>query len=443
MGTSRSVSLHAFVYRILTLRLALMAVGIGLLAAGVVYVVERENLRTQVVEETRTEIQLLVLRTVEIIDESGEDKRAAFRRALDERIATQPGRDRGTFVYVCFYSPDNSDIEERRDFGYSLIDEVNRFVSAQPRLTPEMGEKAEIVSLGNKMHVYVLAPLLDPRQQKSVGYAQAIFAPSEAVLVSMRNKLQRAVVLAVLIVLATSGLLYPVILHLVGKLTLFSRNLLDANLETLSLLASAIAKRDSDTDVHNFRVTLYAVRLAEALHLAHDAIQSLIKGAFLHDVGKIGIRDNILLKAGGLDEEEFSLMKEHVRHGMDIIHDSVWLSDGAPVVEGHHEKFDGTGYPLGLSGEAIPLLARIFAVGDVFDALTSRRPYKEPLSYEAAMSILHQGRGTHFDPKIVDAFAAIAPELYRSCAGRDDQGVRDELKAVIARYFSQGEILLY
>ncbi|WP_319588861.1 HD domain-containing phosphohydrolase [uncultured Desulfobulbus sp.] len=442
MAKHRSLSLQTFVYRTLTIRLALMGSVIGLLTAGVAYTVERQNLSALVVEETRTEIQLLISRTDGIIKESGAEKRFAFRQALDERIDVRLERASGTYVYICFYTPGNPDIEERRDAGYDLADEVARFVGSQPRSTQDIGETAEIVTLGNRMHVYVVMPLLDQRQQK-IGYAQAIFAPSDAARTGMQNKLRHTVLLTVLIVLATSGLLYPVILHLVGKLALFSRNLLDANLETLSLLASAIAKRDSDTDVHNFRVTLYAVRLAEAMHLANDEIQSLIKGAFLHDVGKIGIRDNILLKAGGLDEEEFSLMKEHVRHGMDIIRDSAWLSDGALVVEGHHEKFDGSGYPRGLAGEAIPLLARIFAVGDVFDALTSRRPYKEPLSYEAAMSILHQGRGTHFDPKIVDAFAFIAPELYRSCAGRDDQGLRDELKTVIAHYFSKGEILLY
>jgi HD-GYP domain-containing protein (c-di-GMP phosphodiesterase class II) len=404
--------------------------------------VERQNLRSQVVEETRTEIQLLVLRTAGMVKELGVEKRAAFRQALDERTSAKLGRESGTFVYVCFYQPGSPDIEERRDLGYDLIDEVMHFIGSSPRPVVETGERTGIVTLGNRMHVYVVMPLLDQYQQR-VGYAQAVFAPSEAVRIGIRNTLRRTVILTVLIVLATSALLYPVILHLVGKLTLFSRNLLDANLETLSLLASAIAKRDSDTDVHNFRVTLYAVRLAEALHLSYGEIQSLIKGAFLHDVGKIGIRDNILLKAGGLDEQEFTVMKEHVHHGMDIIRDSVWLSDGAQVVAGHHEKFDGSGYPLGLAGEEIALLARIFAVADVFDALTSRRPYKEPLSFEATMSILHQGRGSHFDPKIVDAFALIAPALYRSCAGRDDQGLRDELKAVIAQYFSKGQVLLY
>jgi HD-GYP domain-containing protein (c-di-GMP phosphodiesterase class II) len=249
--------------------------------------------------------------------------------------------------------------------------------------------------------------------------------------------------LAILIVLATSGLLYPVILHLVRKLTVFSRDLLDANLEALSLLASTIAKRDSDTDVHNFRVTLYSVRLAEALQLPNSVIQTLIKGAFLHDVGKIGIRDTILLKPGGLDAEEFSLMKDHVQHGMDIISSSIWLSDAAQVVGSHHEKFDGSGYPQGTTGETIPLLARIFAIADVFDALTSKRPYKEPLSCEASIAVLQQGRCSHFDPIILDAFMVIAQDLYRTYAGRDDPGLRDELRAVITTYFSSGEMVLY
>lgn len=441
MGKPRARSLQTFVYRTLTIRLTLMALVIGLLTAGVAYMMARQNLSALVVEETRIEIQWLILRTGSIIKQSGEDKRAAFRQALDERIAARLGRESGSFVYVCFYDQKSTDIEERRDSGYELIDAVVRFVNSTPRPVPENGGWAEIVILANRMHVHVVMPMLDPLHHE-VGYAQAIFAPSDAARINMQHKLRRTVFLTLLIVLATSALLYPVILYLVGKLTLFSRNLLDANLETLTLLASAIAKRDSDTDIHNFRVTLYAVRLAEALRLPDDEIQSLIKGAFLHDVGKIGIRDNILLKAGGLDEEEFSLMKDHVRHGMDIIGDSGWLRDGVPVVAGHHEKFDGSGYPQGKAGAAIPLLARIFAVGDVFDALTSRRPYKEPLSYEAAMSILRQGRGSHFDPGIVDAFAGIAPELYRSYSGGDEQEVRDELKAVIARYFSNGEMLL-
>ena len=120
-------------------------------------------------------------------------------------------------------------------------------------------------------------------------------------------------------------------------------------------------------------------------------IRILIKGAFLHDVGKIGIRDNILLKPGRLDEEEFEEMKRHVNHGLDIISKSAWLNEASAVVGSHHEKYEGNGYPAGLKGEAIPVLARIFAIADVFDALTSHRPYKKPLSYEETIDILMKG----------------------------------------------------
>jgi HD-GYP domain-containing protein (c-di-GMP phosphodiesterase class II) len=249
--------------------------------------------------------------------------------------------------------------------------------------------------------------------------------------------------MAALIILTTSALLYPVIGQLVGRLSLSSRNLLDANLDTLSMLASTIAKRDSDTDIHNFRVTLYAVRLAEALRLPASEIQTLIKGAFLHDIGKIGIRDAILLKNGGLTEEEFSLMRGHVQHGIDILGDSDWFRDATVVVAAHHEKFDGSGYPQGIAGEEIPLLARIFAIVDVFDALTARRPYKEPMSCEAALTALQDGRGSHFDPRLVDVFQKIARDLYHACYERDDRELRNELKEVIERYFIRGEVVLY
>lgn len=441
MAQPRPVSLQTFVYRTLTLRLALMAAVIGLLTCVAVYVAERQNLRSMVVEETRAEIQLLIARTLQIIKDQGGEHRAAFHRALEERLSVQVKPRDGEFVYVCFYETAAQESEERIADAYALIDPVVQFARAQPRVAPENGETARVVMLGDRLHVFVVTPLTDPLE-RTLGYAQAVFAPSEAARLAFQDKLRRSVVLALLIVVAASGLLYPVILRLVGKLTLLSRNLLAANLDALSLLASAIAKRDSDTDLHNFRVTLYAARLAEALRLPDSAMQTLIKGAFLHDVGKIGIRDDILLKAGGLDAEEFALMQEHVQHGLDIIQGSVWLNDAALVVGAHHEKFDGSGYPGGLAGKAIPLSARIFAVADVFDALTSRRPYKTPLSYEASMAIIRAGSGSHFDPEIVDAFAALAEGLHRAYAGQDDQRLREELQAVVARYFSEGEMLL-
>ena len=218
---------------------------------------------------------------------------------------------------------------------------------------------------------------------------------------------------------------------------MLSASLLDANLEMLGVLGSAIAKRDADTDAHNYRVTVYSVRLAEAARLDTHTIQALIKGAFLHDVGKIGTPDHILLKPGKLTEEEYAVMREHVAHGRDIVRRAAWLSDAEAVVGYHHEKYDGTGYDERLTADGIPIVARVFAIADVFDALTSRRPYKDALPFDTAMEILERDRGTHFDPKRLDAFAAIARALHDTLANRDDDLPRQEVRRIAARYFKQ------
>lgn len=179
------------------------------------------------------------------------------------------------------------------------------------------------------------------------------------------------------------------------------------------------------------------MRLAEAIGLDAHTIRALIKGAFLHDVGKIGIQDHILLKPGRLTPEEFEEMKTHVGHGLDIVGRAAWLADATAVVGGHHEKVAGTGYPNGLAGDAIPVTARIFAIADVFDALTSRRPYKEPLGFDEAMNILDQGRDSHFDGRLLDAFAQIAPALYAQFANTGDDSAHEALRQITDRYFLQ------
>jgi HD-GYP domain-containing protein (c-di-GMP phosphodiesterase class II) len=184
-------------------------------------------------------------------------------------------------------------------------------------------------------------------------------------------------------------------------------------------------------------VTIYSVRIAEARGLTTRTIQTLIKGAFLHDVGKIGIEDNILLKPGKLDENEFKIMQKHVDYGEEIVERSEWLKDALEVVGYHHEKINGKGYPRKLSGEEIPITARIFAIVDVFDALTSKRPYKEPFSFDDSILILEEGRGTHFDPLLIDAFKKIAKPLYDSFANKDEAAVK-ELDAIIRQYFTEG-----
>ncbi len=265
----------------------------------------------------------------------------------------------------------------------------------------------------------------------------AVFAISPEAIDEVRGNILLTLFYVVGLVMATALAIYPIIGRLLDRLSRQTVNLLDSNLEILQVLGGAIAKRDSDTDAHNYRVSVYSVRLAETIGLPRDEIQSLIKGALLHDVGKLAIRDNILLKQGKLTEDEFSIMKTHVEHGLEITARARWLEDADPVVGGHHEKFDGAGYPDGLRGEEIPVAARIFAITDVFDALTSRRPYKEPMPFGEAMEILESGRGSHFDPALIDAFRGIARNLYDNFSDKGDYTPVRQLEFMIEEYFKR------
>jgi HD-GYP domain-containing protein (c-di-GMP phosphodiesterase class II) len=267
-----------------------------------------------------------------------------------------------------------------------------------------------------------------------VARINGVFLVAPSAIADAERRLTIAVLTAIAVVIATTLLIYPIIRRLVQRLAGLSAQLLDANLETLQVLGNAIAKRDSDTDAHNYRVTIYSVHLAEATGADSTIVRRLVKGAFLHDVGKIGVRDHILLKPGRLDADEFEIMKTHVAHGLDIIGRSEWLRDAGEVIGGHHEQYTGKGYYQGLQGEAIPLTARIFAIADVFDALTSERPYKKPMTVGESIAILKQGAGQHFDPDLVARFETIATGLHARFA-EDYEGARKELAEIIRRYF--------
>jgi HD-GYP domain-containing protein (c-di-GMP phosphodiesterase class II) len=266
-----------------------------------------------------------------------------------------------------------------------------------------------------------------------------IYALSDVAMAEFNQRLQRTLLFVMLIVATSAIVLYPVVLGLLRRVEGLSVRLLDANLEIIKTLGGAIAKRDSDTDAHNYRVTLYSVRLAESIGASEQTMQGLVKGAFLHDVGKIGTEDRILLKPGKLNDEEFAIMRQHVTHGIDIVNRSAWLADAVPIVGCHHEKYDGSGYPNTLQGEGIPVGARIFALADVFDALTSVRPYKKAFSLEQALEILLEGRGTHFDPDLLDKFIVLVPDLYNRFAGDESDRVHNEVAAIVNTYFTKVE----
>lgn len=287
---------------------------------------------------------------------------------------------------------------------------------------------------GGELMVQVLVALRG-RGGKNLGYFEGLYQVPPPARVEVDAATVRSAVIALVIVFVTATVLYPVIIALNRSVLGLSADLVAANLELLETLGNAVAKRDSDTDEHNYRVCLYAIRFAEELGLTHEQIQRLTVGAFLHDVGKIGISDNILLKPGKLTEPEFESMRQHVRIGGDIIAGSRWLARAKDVVLFHHEHYDGSGYLQGLKGDRIPLSARLFAIIDVFDALTSKRPYKEPVSVDAALKLMQAGRASHFDPKLLDVFVKLVPQI-SGLAGRLEAGrARVLLRRLLAKYF--------
>jgi HD-GYP domain-containing protein (c-di-GMP phosphodiesterase class II) len=300
---------------------------------------------------------------------------------------------------------------------------------------PQVGEFShEFHFIRGELLLVILVPLKDV-QDSLTGYFEGIYQVDRETLDSIKNDLLRTLLFVSLGITFTTFLMYPIILTLNRGLIKLSGDLLKGNLELMNVLGCAIAERDSDTNSHNYRVTFYALKLGEAIGLARETVHDLIAGAFLHDVGKIGIRDPILLKPGKLTPEEFEVMKTHVSLGVDILSKSSWLSGARDVVEFHHEKYDGTGYPQGLKAEAIPLNARIFAIVDVFDALTSKRPYKEPWTIAEAIAILERDSGSHFDPQLMKVFVKLAPALYQKISGVETHRLEAMLQHSIARYF--------
>lgn len=185
-----------------------------------------------------------------------------------------------------------------------------------------------------------------------------------------------------------------------------TKNLIDREHETLRVLGKTAEYKDPETASHVSRVAHYSKLLAKEYGLNQKEQELVFYASPFHDLGKVGIEDKILLKPGKLDEDEFTIMKTHATIGYEILQDSKsdYLQAGATIALSHHEKFDGSGYPKGLKADEIHIFGRIVAVADVFDALTSHRPYKKAWSFDEALNFLKKESNKHFDPKIVELF---------------------------------------
>ena len=186
--------------------------------------------------------------------------------------------------------------------------------------------------------------------------------------------------------------------------------------DTLEALGAAIDLRDSPTAGHSRRVFLYSMELAKSIGGLEQEIRSIAMGAWLHDIGKLATPDRVLLKPGPLTDSEWEIMRRHARIGYDLVKSISFLAGAAEIVLTHHERFDGSGYPQKMKGDEIPFGARIFAVADTLDAMTSDRPYRAALPLQAARDVIERGSGTLFDPLVAAAFLRVPGETWETIA---------------------------
>ncbi|MDO8933372.1 MAG: HD domain-containing protein [Rhodocyclaceae bacterium] len=415
------------IHRDILNRLLAAWIAISLATGAIVFYIGIEKIDDQLVELATAESGKLSTASLPLLN------RPEGERGVLNSLAADFVRQH--FIVVELYDRERRKVSEAINPRHVAIEEsLKRHAHAFPRDNDRHYEKFVI---DEQTVLRVIVPLKDTAGGIA-GYFEGVFLIDPEILNRLRRELVVTLAGVLCAVLLTTVSLYPVILALNRDVIRYSRDLLKGNIELMEVLGSAIAKRDSDTNIHNYRVSIYAVKLAEVAGLDAAAIHDLIAGAFLHDVGKIGISDNILLKPARLDEREFSIMKTHVALGVDILKKSDWLQRARDVVEFHHEKFDGNGYLRGLKGEEIPVTARIFAIVDVFDALTSKRPYKDVIPFAEAMAIVKGYAGNHFDPRLVELFAGMIEPLYRRISESSDREVEQMLREIIERYFLNG-----
>lgn len=413
-------------HRLLGVWMVVAAILIGLLAGSVVYWVEARRVEetalqraVQSVRHLESQAALLVMGTA---DDHGELSRLVGQ---------------GGIIGIRVFNAEKKSIYETwGDASPNLQLQVWSHQHAWPSTGKSHRKWSD---LQDERMIQVVLPLVS---QKGIliGYLETITRLDKGTLQSQTEQVRSSAITASITVLLTALLLYPLMLAMLRRSEGLTWQLLDSNLSLMRSLGNAIAKRDSDTDAHNYRVTFYAVSLAEAIRIPREEIADLVVGAFLHDIGKIGISDSILLKPGKLTDDEFEIMKAHVHLGIEIVADNHWLEGAATTILHHHERFNGNGYPDGLKGHAIPRVARIFAVADVFDALSSERPYKKAMPIDAALAIIQCESGQHFDPDMVSAFVQIVPHLYAELSGATEQALKTRMREMLERYFHTAEL---
>lgn len=419
-----AVNIHKTLFRNVIIGGAVIAILTGLMMT----VIELKRIDKYVEGIAFEESKTLSTYYVQFYHHRTDTQLVELRHAIRNRL------NHDLFIFVEFIDENMNGITKE-----SLLD----FNKIEPELAVRFKEfnmsdkfQHQTAYFKGSLYIKVMVHIYDQDEKQIIGHFEGIYHLPDSKVAEIKKRSYYSIGLSMIVVLITTLFLYPIIHNLYKKLFIRSIELLRSNTSILKSLGGAIAKRDSDTNSHNYRVTIFSVKLAEKMGLDNPQIQSLIKGAFLHDIGKIGISDNILLKPGKLTVDEFETMKQHVVLGLEIVQSTEWLTDAVDVIRYHHEKYDGSGYISGLKDKDIPLNAKIFAIADVFDALTSKRPYKNPFSFDKSMEIIKEGSGSHFNPEIVRHFEDIAETLYAEISHLENENqLGGYLDLIISKYF--------
>lgn len=407
-------------------RLALISLCLAALTGFLAYYLEMREVDRSVNRMAIAQADSIIKKNLSLIRKPDDRNRRRLETNLQAELIS------GNFQLIEIYNQAKEEIAEAMHPGVDLIDQ--EAARHGKELLQASQTTSRFFATGGQRYVQVFTGLSGTSGQV-VGYFEGLYKIPRPAWEGIMGRVYRTVAFIVLAVLGVSAILYPIIIRLNRSLFRLSADLSEANLGMLVSMGAAIAKRDSDTDAHNYRVTILAVRLARELNLPAAETRVLIVGSFMHDVGKVAIADAVLLKPGRLNDDEWKIMKTHVNQGVDVVREHEWLAQAVPVVHGHHEKYDGSGYPRGLTGEEIPLVARIFALADVFDALSSKRPYKEPFPLEKCLAIIEEARGSHFDPDLVEPFIRVAKEFQATPDLENVRALKPVLKEYLDDYF--------
>ena len=413
----------ANIHRLVLRRLLLAWLVISLLLGGVIHLVEVNRMEKTIVAMANAKMQELTLG--DLLDlppgKSSQDELHLRSASFLEK----------NFILIEVFTADGQRVA--RITNSAQADLQTQWISSLKRLPRDQSRHIQHLERDGETLVEMSFPVHQSGLLR--GHVAAIFRLDPVVQQMLVGGMGRTLLLVLLIVTGTTLALYPVIIRLNRSLWQSARKILQGNLETVSVLSAAIAMRDVETGEHNARVTLYALELAKAVELEEALMPGLILGALLHDVGKIGIPDQILHKEDRLTPEEQEAMRQHVAHGVRIISGSAWLHRAREVIEFHHEIYDGSGYLKGLRGKEIPEVARIFAIVDVFDALVSCRPYKAALPVAEARQLILNYAGSHFDPDFAAVFANMAEGWYLFVQGKDSDALIAEIHQQASPYF--------